>query len=241
MNEAVFISDLHLHPKRQDIAEQFKSFLNWALSHTKNLYILGDFFHVWAGDDTHDAWSDDILNQLAFLIKKGINVYFMSGNRDFLLGARYLSQVGVQVLKEPTVITLGQERVLLVHGDRYCTEDKAHIWFRRLTRNAWFKPLFLMIPKKIRMSVVHGVRARSEMQLRGKAMRVETVPTTVIKHLKRMGTRVVIHGHTHNPCHQKFSVNDIVYEQYILSDWDVLPTILCYNKSLGLHLNQPNL
>ena len=108
VNEAVFISDLHLHPDMPEISKRFDEFLAWAKQHTKHLYILGDFFHVWAGDDTANPWSDSVLSKLNALHQSGISVSFMRGNRDFLVGEQYLKQSGINVLAEPTIVSFGE-------------------------------------------------------------------------------------------------------------------------------------
>lgn len=235
MNEAVFISDLHLHPAREDIQAYFEAFVNWACRHTRAVYILGDFFHVWAGDDTMNAWSEMIARRLADLTTHGVKVYFLRGNRDFLLGKRFFKRANVIALEEPALITLAGELVMLVHGDRYCTQDKAHQRLRRLTRNCWFPALFQLIPKWVRLRVVLHVRHQSEMNTRKIQSIMQTVPSTVLAHLKRYHVKCVVHGHTHQPGLIEHTEKTGSYRQYILSDWDSPPAILCYNKSNGLY------
>lgn len=238
MNEAVFISDLHLHPDRQDLHTRFEHFLSWAKAHTTSLYILGDFFHVWAGDDLSSEYSDAILQALKQLTGAGIAVYFMAGNRDFLLGERYLAKAHVQYLKEPTVIELGGQKILLTHGDRYCTQDKAHMFFRRLTRAHWFKPLFLTLPKSMRKHIVMGVRQRSAKEMQKKHTPIDAMPDAVKKHLKQHDASVAIHGHTHKPVAHHYKLDGKTVRHYILSDWDVPPQFLCYNSAKGFHFKQ---
>ncbi|MDX2345382.1 MAG: UDP-2,3-diacylglucosamine diphosphatase [Legionella sp.] len=237
MNDAVFISDLHLHPDRADILEQFDVFLKWVITSTKTLYILGDFFHVWAGDDTNTTWSDGIAARLAALNQQGVTVYFMHGNRDFLLGDAFFKRACLIPLEEPATITLGNTQVLLVHGDRYCTKDKAHQWFRCLTRNRWFPALFMIIPKRIRTRIVMGVRLNSETNTRKKQIVMNVVPETLTKHLAACDVNTVIHGHTHQPGVTRYVLNKQNYQQYVLSDWDAPPSALCYNKSTGFEFN----
>ncbi|MCH9689167.1 MAG: UDP-2,3-diacylglucosamine diphosphatase [Gammaproteobacteria bacterium] len=237
MMDAVFISDLHLHPNMPDILKRFDIFLNWVEKRTRVLYILGDFFHAWAGDDTSDAWSDGIAARLALLNKQGMHVYFMRGNRDFLLGHDFCKRAQLTLLEEPARITLGKQEVLLVHGDRYCTDDRAHQWFRRITRNRYFTAVFKMLPKKLRIQIVMGVRSKSEKNTRKKPEVMDVVPAALIAHLKQCDVQVVIHGHTHKPGVTEYPVDDICYQQYILSDWDAMPSILCYNKSNGFYFN----
>ncbi len=138
MNEAVFISDLHLHPDDKNIQNRFNQFISWAQNKTKSIYILGDFVHVWPGDEALDFWANSIIKQLNSLADLGIKLYFMPGNRDFLMGSSFLNKAHMQYLPDPTPISIGETIVLLSHGDRYCTRDKSHQWLRRLTRNDIF-------------------------------------------------------------------------------------------------------
>ena len=235
MNDAVFISDLHLNPSEPDILERFKAFVQWASSHTRVVYILGDFFHAWAGDDTLDAWSSSIADELVFLSSQGVQVYFMSGNRDFLVGQAFARRAQMQYLTEPCVITLGANRVLLVHGDRYCTNDKAHQWFRRLTRHRLFNGLFLCLRKSWRLRIVARVRAHSENKPYVIGPKMQTVPSVLVRHMRQHGVFTLVHGHTQQPGLTKHPEHDGLYQQYILSDWDAQPQVLCYNKTKGFY------
>ncbi|MDF1645533.1 MAG: UDP-2,3-diacylglucosamine diphosphatase [Legionellaceae bacterium] len=235
MIEAVFISDLHLHPDMPDILRRFEVFLDWVETKTQTLYILGDFFHVWAGDDTFNAWSDTIAARLAALSQKGMKVYFMRGNRDFLLGDAFFTRAGLIVLEEPTVIYLGANRVVLVHGDRYCTADKAHQWLRFFTRNRWFPAGFMTLPRKLRTQIVMGMRLKSATNTRKKAEIMDVNPDALIQHLKQCDAQIVIHGHTHKPGLTKHVQVGKSYQQYVLSDWDAPPSALCYNRTTGFN------
>ncbi len=232
--EAVFISDLHLHPDMPKIEERFNEFITWAKTHTKTLYILGDFFHVWPGDDCFDAWSLGIVKLLRDLSLAGVNVFFMPGNRDFLIGERFYKESGTHPIKEPHVALIGNTSVLLVHGDRYCTKDTSHQWFRKVTRNSLFTSLFLKIPFKTRNKLVNKVRAQSQTGTY-KSDIMSTVPEVVIAHMEAQKINTLIHGHTHKPGLTKHLVGTRVLQQYILSDWDDKPQFLCYDKSKGFH------
>jgi len=233
VNEAVFISDLHLDPNIPEISKRFDEFLAWAASQTRALYILGDFFHAWAGDDTSNAWSDAIADQLAKLHEQGVAVYLMCGNRDFLLGSAFARRASSVLLDEPAFIELGGIRVMLTHGDRYCTQDKAHQRFRRLTRNRWFSRLFLKLPRRIRQRMVAGVRAHSEHNPRKQPDIMDVVPAALMRDLKQHQINIMVHGHTHRPGLTSHEDDGQVYQHYVLSDWDAAPTILCYNESTG--------
>jgi UDP-2,3-diacylglucosamine hydrolase len=234
MNDAVFISDLHLHPQRPELTSLFEKWVDWALKNTRAVYILGDFFHAWAGDDTLDAWSLSIAHLLARFRAYHIPVYFMVGNRDFLLGARFAEVAKIQMIKEPTVIRFEHERVLLVHGDRYCTLDKMHQWFRRLTRNSVFRIFFLLLPRMFREKIVGQVRQKSRYRVRSKA-EMETVPQAVVKEAIRYDVDFVVHGHTHVPMRIPHVCQGKHFEQIVLSDWEENVLVLCYNKAKAFY------
>ncbi len=238
MIEAVFISDLHLHPNESAITARFYRFVTWAAKHTRVVYILGDFFHVWPGDEALDAWSNSITARLAWLSAQGVTVYFMPGNRDFLLGDDFAGRARVIRLIEPTIMTLGDERVLLVHGDRYCTRDKGHQWLRLLTRNRIFTGLFLRLPLTLRKNLVNKVRENSQTNRQKPASQMDIVPSAMISHMQQSGVTIVVHGHTHKPCLTTHDDHGIAYRQYVLSDWDDNPYILCYDKPAGFYFYQ---
>jgi UDP-2,3-diacylglucosamine hydrolase len=230
MIDAVFISDLHLHPDETLITERFYRFISWAATHTRVVYILGDFFHVWPGDDHLDAWSNTIAERLAWLVSQGVVVYFMPGNRDFLLGNCFFNRAGVNKLTEPTVITLGGEPILLVHGDRYCTRDKGHQWLRRLTRNRIFPRLFLRLPFTLRADLVSKIRQSSQSNRSKPQAQMDVVASSMLRHMQQFNLHVVIHGHIHKPGLNLHDDHGVAYRQYVLSDWDDNPQILCYDE-----------
>ncbi len=238
MIDAVFISDLHLHPHEPDITERFHRFITWASVHTKKVYILGDFFHAWSGDDTLDDWSRGIALQLARLAEKGIELYFMPGNRDFLVGHQFLHLAALTLLREPTVIDLDGDKVLLVHGDRYCIKDKAHQWFRRLTRNPLFPSLFLRIPQRIRKRLVNAVRLHSQSHHQKPAPYMDVDVPTLLLHMAQHDVTKLIHGHTHKPGLTTHAYDGGEFQQYVLSDWDDNPLLMCYDKTNGFYFNR---
>ena len=238
MIDAVFISDLHLHPDESAITERFHRFIQWASTHTRAVYILGDFFHVWPGDDALDAWSRSIIHQLTRLGEQGVALYFMPGNRDFLLGDSFAALAGFTLLKEPSIITLGDERVLLVHGDRYCTADRGHQWLRRLTRNRVFPWFFIQLPLVFRARLVHKVRTRSQSNRTKSALIMDVVVRSVLNHMQTLGVHVLVHGHTHKPGLTTYADQGTTYRRYVLSDWDDNPILMCYDKAEGFYYDR---
>lgn len=241
MIEAVFISDLHLHPDDSPIYERFVSFIEWAKYSVRKVYILGDFFHAWAGDDSMDEWSKKIAKQINGLVLMNIPVYYMPGNRDFLLGKSFATLSGWQVIKEPTIITLGEEKIMLAHGDRYCTKDSSHQRFRKLTRNRVFKPLFLLLPLSIREKLVNSIRIKSQNNEDKPLDQMDVVPESVIDHMIQFNVKTLIHGHTHRPGITHYEHFTLTLQRYVLSDWDEIPMILCYDSTKGLYFMQNKL
>ena len=235
MIDAVFISDLHLHPNEVAITHRFNQFIDWAAENTRTLYILGDFSHAWPGDDALDSWSESIAAKLSKLAASGVSVFYMHGNRDFLLGERFAQLAKFAILSEPTIITLGDEQVLLVHGDRYCTKDKGHQWLRRLTRNSLFSTIFLRLPYQFRAKLVNKVRKHSQINRSKSASQLDVVPTSLLKHMQQLNVFTLIHGHTHKPGLTIHDFQGKSYRQYVLSDWDDNPVLMCYDKSNGFY------
>lgn len=233
MIETVFISDLHLHPEEPAIKERFDAFIEWAKKSVATVYILGDFFHAWIGDDGMDEWSRAIAAQIYSLKNQGIKVYYLHGNRDFLLGKEFAKLSGWELLHEPAFVTLGSESVLLMHGDSYCTKDQDHQRFRKLTRNKLFPLLFLRLPLSFRQQLVDKVRKQS--MASAKSMEaMDVVQETVVQHMQQLKKTVLIHGHTHKCAIIKYQQNGQELTRYVLSDWDNTPQILCYDSTRGL-------
>jgi UDP-2,3-diacylglucosamine hydrolase len=236
MIEAVFISDLHLHPEEFAIQSRFDLFLKWAVKHeVKNIYILGDFFHVWAGDDTLNDWSRGIAEQLQKLRKIGINLFYMHGNRDFLLGKAFAQLAGWTIMSEPTILYFGDEKIMLEHGDRYCTKDIAHQRFRLITRNRIFPLLFLSLSLKYRQKLVNQVRNRSQNNANKSMEVMDVVAESVIEHMQEHGVTKLIHGHTHKPGVNTYKAGTEELIRYVLSDWDDMPQLLCYDNTKGIY------
>jgi len=238
MSKVVFISDLHLHPAEQNIQDRFNIFIEWAKQSATQLYILGDFFHAWIGDDGLDEWSLTIANQIRSLVDKGIPVFYMHGNRDFLIGKKFSRLAGWKLLTEPTLLELGSEKVLLAHGDAYCTKDKDHQRFRILTRNRIFCSLFVCLPLKLRKKLVDQVRQHSMSNTSKTLEQMDVVAETVIKVMKDHKINTLIHGHTHKSGLTNYELNGVKLQRYVLSDWDDNPQILCYDNTMGLHFTQ---
>lgn len=238
MLKAVFISDLHLEVGRPDILARFDTFLTWfAVSSAQDLYILGDFFHVWFGDDLTEPFAADIAQKLLGLHTAGKRLWFMPGNRDFLLGPAFAAKAGMHMLQDPSAIDLGGESVLLAHGDAYCTEDKKHMRFRAFTRHPWVQALYWRMPKSCRQQIVRRIRARSESsrQFPPDYPIFNTVAKAMLANLRQHRCHTLIHGHTHKPGKITLDFEQKNYSVWVLSDWDDTPEILCYDDTKGLY------
>lgn len=236
MIEAVFISDLHLHPEETAVCERFDAFIAFAASHVRKVYLLGDFFHAWAGDDTMDSWSEAIAARLKSLADAGVETCFLHGNRDFLLGEAFAARAHMRLLAEPAIITLAGQPILLVHGDALCTRDTRHQWFRALTRNRVFIRAFLCLPGALRQRLVMGVRHLSRQRVPGNYM--DVVPEAVEALFKKTGQDLMIHGHIHRSGKTTHAVNGRECMRFVLSDWDESPQLLCYDISKGFYFIQ---
>ena len=231
MNQALFISDLHLHPNETHIFENFRKFIAWAAKNTRSLSILGDFLHVWPGDDALDAWATSIADLLAGLSRQGIEVFFMPGNRDFLIGSTFLQRANMKCLDDPSTIQLGSQTVVLSHGDAYCIEDRTHQWFRFVTRKPWFKYMFLKLPFQVRCRLVNQIRRYSQNNRQKIYESMQTIPSAMYHDIHRLKASVLIHGHTHQPGLRKHLNKFQSWREFTLSDWDENPSVLCYNRT----------
>ncbi|WP_313495239.1 UDP-2,3-diacylglucosamine diphosphatase [Stenotrophomonas sp.] len=223
----LFISDLHLDPSRPAITELFLDFLRGKARQAEALYILGDLFEAWIGDDTPSSAADAVALALREVSDAGVPVYFIRGNRDFLLGNDYAARAGMRILPDPSVIQLYGKPVLLQHGDLLCTDDVAYQAFRAQTRNPAFIAQFLSQPLEARVAFAQKARAasqahQSEMKQDDKAT-FETVtdvaPAEVIATFQRYGVDTMIHGHTHRPAIHTVSAGEHSFTRIVLGDW----------------------
>lgn len=237
MIEAVFISDLHLSPDEHQITQRFFKFTDWAAKSTKSVYILGDFFHAWAGDDAMNEWSLSIAERLAWLSDQGVKIYYLHGNRDFLLGKAFFQASNLKPLPDPYVVEFDNQAVMLTHGDQFCSKDKSHQRFRKLTRNQLFIKLFMQFPLFLREKLVASVRNRSQLNEKPQD-NLDIIPETMCSEMNKFDVSTVIHGHIHKPQFQKHLFHNKNYQQYVLSDWDDSVAILCYYVTKGFYFDR---
>ena len=201
----LFVSDLHLDPSRPAITELFGRFLDGEARRADALYILGDLFEAWVGDDDPSEAGTFVAARLKALTDAGVPTYFIRGNRDFLLGDAYAKRAGMTILPDPAVILLQGEPTLILHGDLLCSDDTAYQQFRTQTRDPRWQAQFLAQPLAARLAFAAQARAASkarygELQASGQSETITDVsPATVREWFARYGVRRMIHGHTHRP------------------------------------------
>ncbi len=216
-----FISDLHLEETRPDISRAFFSFLNEKKADMEQLYILGDFFENWIGDDERSTFQRAIMAAIRKLTDQGIPVYFTHGNRDFLIGAGFASETGCQLLEETSIIDVYGENVLIMHGDSLCTRDTGYMKFRKNARNPKWQQAFLSRPLEDRQTVARQLREISAAQNKGKKQEImDVTPKEVIRELEKNKVQVLVHGHTHRPDIHSVSANEKPARRIVLGDWD---------------------
>jgi UDP-2,3-diacylglucosamine hydrolase len=217
----LFISDLHLCPGRSQSNRCFFGFLEREARSADALYILGDLFEYWVGDDDlDDPFSTTVVAALARLVASGVPTYLMHGNRDFVIGEAFARASGVTLLPDPTLIKLHGQAMLLMHGDTLCTLDLEYQAFRREARSqAWISNL-LHQPLAQRKAAVEALRRKSEQEKRGKpAAIMDVAPAEVEAILRCYGYPRLIHGHTHRPARHVHAVDGHVCERWVLADW----------------------
>lgn len=222
MAHSLFISDLHLSAEHPHSMAAFQRFITTSAAHAEALYILGDLFDYWAGDDDlHDAFHQQVIAALHNLTTHGTRVYLMQGNRDLLMGEALATAFGAQLLADPSLLNLYGTPTLLTHGDTLCTDDIEYQQFRKLVHSAEFQQQFLTRPLAERKAYITQLRTRSEAEKQNKASSIMDVNDEAVATLLRAHHYPrLIHGHTHRPKRHEHSVDGHIYERWVLGDWD---------------------
>ncbi|NQD96503.1 UDP-2,3-diacylglucosamine diphosphatase [Pseudomonas sp. CrR25] len=217
----LLISDLHLEEERPDISRAFLHFLETRASQAQALYILGDFFEVWIGDDAISPFQRSITQALRRLSDGGTQVFLMHGNRDFLIGQAFCREAGCTLLADPSHVELAGQPVLLMHGDSLCTQDQAYMRMRRWLRNPLSLFILRNLPLGSRRKLARALRKESRAQTRMKASAiVDVTPSEVPRIMAAHGVRTLIHGHTHRPAVHRLEVDGQPAQRIVLGDWD---------------------
>ena len=224
---ALFISDLHLQAALPRTTQAFFDFLAQHAVHAKQLFLLGDIFEYWAGDDDIDTpYHRSIADALHGLTARGVELYWIAGNRDFLAGAGFAAATGVTMLEDGHVISLAGRNIILAHGDAQCTDDTAYMAFRAQVRQPAWQQQFLAMPLVQRKAIIEGVRQNSKDAGKEKSAEIMDVNAAAIDALfKRSASHVLIHGHTHRPALHVEQSDQQQRLRYVLPDWeyDVTP------------------
>ncbi|MCW8127976.1 UDP-2,3-diacylglucosamine diphosphatase [Microbulbifer halophilus] len=214
------ISDLHLDENRPEITRAFFDFLRGPAAGAGALYILGDFFEVWIGDDDDAPLAREVADELRRYSGSGVELYLMHGNRDFLLGRDFAHRAGATLLPDPSLVTLAGQRVLLMHGDSLCTRDEEYMAFREQARDPNWQEALLAKPLDERRQIAAQIRAASKSMNSRKAEDImDVTPEEVEKAMRQHGVHTLIHGHTHRPDRHTFTLDGEPAERIVLGDW----------------------
>ena len=215
--ERIFISDLHLDTNRKDLTLAFTQFLGERCQTIDELYILGDFFELWLGDDDKSILNNGVIEALSSL---SCDVFIMHGNRDFLIGEAFCNAAGAKMLPDPYPIILGDQPALLMHGDSLCTRDEEYMKARNLLRSDAFQQDFLSKQMSERKIIAEQIRGKSQKDSREKAEDImDVTPEEVIRVMDQAKTSILVHGHTHRPFVHEVGLHLGAGTRYVLGDW----------------------
>jgi UDP-2,3-diacylglucosamine hydrolase len=229
---ALFISDLHIDDSRPAITEQFLSFLAAEARDAEALYILGDLFESWVGDDAADAAQSAAITGLHSLTSQGVPCFVMHGNRDFLLAGQFCRMSGAQLLPDPLIVTLYGEPVLVTHGDALCTDDRAYQRLRATVRDADWQRQFLALSIASRRALAGAARVGSQAHTAAVEYAITDVNAdSVAMALRAAGTATLLHGHTHRPAIHPLQVDGRPCTRIVLGDWYDQGSLLRWDRN----------
>lgn len=221
MSKQLFISDLHLDETRPDITAALKEFLTAHLGQADELYLLGDLFEAWIGDDHRTDLSESVAQDLSKFSNAGAKLFFIHGNRDFLIGEDFARRCQAKILPEQSVIQTPVGPLLILHGDSLCVDDSDYQEFRTMVRAPQWQTQFLSQPLAQRQAFAEQARAQSAAATAGKAIEIMDVnEDAVILSLEQAGTIRMLHGHTHRPAIHELANSGS--QRIVLGDWDKL-------------------
>jgi UDP-2,3-diacylglucosamine hydrolase len=227
----LIVSDLHLDAANPAIARQFHAFLAGEARSADACYVLGDLFEAWLGDDDPDPAARATVAALRALSDAGVPVFVMHGNRDFLVGERFCRETGATLLDDGTVVDLYGERVLLMHGDALCTDDRSYQRLRRIVRNPFVRWLFRHMTLDQRRALARKLRAGSREHVGMTAPEIMDVnAAAVAQAFRTSGVRTLIHGHTHRPAVHELAVDGAPARRIVLGDWYTQGSVLEWSR-----------
>ncbi len=216
----LFISDLHLQPSHPELLRACLDFLGNNARGAEALYVLGDLFEVWIGDDDDAPWLEELAAACHSLANEGTRLYFQHGNRDFLLGADFARRCGMELLPELALIDLHGRKTLLLHGDTLCTADVEYLKFREQVRNPQWQQMILGQSLDNRRALAGALRNESKMAGGTKSMAImDVTPDEVVRVMAEQNIDLMIHGHTHRPARHVLSIGGKPAERIVLGDW----------------------
>ena len=216
----LFIADLHLQTEEPAITAGFLRFLRGEAKSADALYILGDLFEAWIGDDDPNPLHREMAAAIRALVDSGVPCYFIHGNRDFLIGKRYARESGMTLLPEEQVLDLYGRKVLIMHGDTLCTDDTGYLAFRAKVHTPWIQKVFLALPLFIRNRIAARMRAGSKAANSSKSMTIMDVnPQAVVRVMEKHDVQWLIHGHTHRPDVHSLIANGQPAHRVVLGAW----------------------
>lgn len=214
----LFISDIHLTADRPDCVRAFFAFLDWIPSDTDALFILGDFFEYWLGDDISSPLTESVARALKQLAdSRGVSIFYIPGNRDFALGNHYCKAANMTLLADETAVSIGGKTVALSHGDVYCTDDKQYQRFRKVIRNPLLLGALKKLPKSYRQRLAEKLRANSKQRFARNPVYIDVTEQAIIKALDTLKCDVLVHGHTHMADIHSYETGQ---QRMVLGDWD---------------------
>lgn len=230
---SLFISDLHLHPSQPAITDLFIKFLGQAAQRAQALYILGDLFEAWLGDDDPSELGNAVTTALRSLSASGVPIYSLRGNRDFLLGEHFAAASGVQLLPDSVVIDLHGEPTLLLHGDTLCLDDHDYQKFRAQVRDPGWQAQILRLPIAQRQALAAQLREGSRAAGMHKSAEITDVNVPEVERvLRQQGLRRLIHGHTHRPAIHEWLLDGQLARRAVLGDWsEQQGSVLCCDSA----------
>lgn len=227
-----FLADLHLNESQPEITTLFLQFMQRQAPQAQSVYILGDLFDFWIGDDEDSALIRTVKRAIREVTEQGVPCYFICGNRDFLLGEKFAKETGIQLLPDYHLLDLYGKKTLLCHGDTLCIDDVAYQQFRRKVHQKWRQRLFLCLPLWLRLKIAHKIRAKSRADKGTKSAAIMDVnPEFTSQTVAQYQAEWLIHGHTHKQAvHQeickKIDGSDRLYTRIVLGDWGKTASIL---------------
>ena len=228
----LFVSDVHLNDSRSGMVDAFLEFLSGKAREADALFILGDLFDEWLGDDDDRSPHPRICDALAHLTTSGLSVSVVHGNHDFLLGRSFAARTGCTLLGDHTVVDLYGTPVLIMHGDTLCTRDRRYQNYRKVVRNRLVQKLFVSMSLAWRMRKAAGIRSETKKDVALKADDImDVTDEAVAAAMSKFRVRHLIHGHTHRPAVHEFSLDDEPATRIVLGDWYEQDSVLAWNET----------